>query len=370
MGGFERLRWSRRPLARARRNGGRVGVGLGASTGGVQVGRSWAWALVGVALSACAGAGPGPVPRPVAPAVAMPGARPVVAPIQVPQTPAGLGPEILLPRADAADGEVARVGDLVLRQSHAYARLLSAHPKLALSAVDLLVFDVLVARHAEQFAIRVSADRVEQLAAAEEQQVRQQVGSELAGQMDFAGYLWRLFGMREADWQETLRLRTAQRLYQGYVIRYLALREDRVQVRFLVHKDEALAKEVAEKTRGGADFATLASRHSEDPSRRDGGLLPAFGRGFQHPVALAAFTLQKGEVSAPFQARWGDENRWFVVYCLDRMPGRDLPFAEVAAEIDRDLAKNPVSPLETTAYTLRWRGELEAGAAPAVRSDR
>lgn len=298
------------------------------------------------------------------------GERPQVAPIQVPPVAPGLGPEILLPRPDAEDAEVARVGNLVLRQSHAYARLLSAHPKLALSAVDLLVFDVLVARHAEQFGIRVTPERVEELAAAEEKQVRQQVASELAGQMDFAGYLWRLFGMRETDWLATLRLRTAQRLYQGYVIRYLALREDRVHVRFLVHKDEKVAQEVADKTRAGADFATLASRHSEDPSRRDGGLLPAFGRGFQHPVAVTAFTLQKGEVSAPFQARWGEENRWFVVYCLDRMPGRDVPFASVAAEIDQDLAKNPVSPLETSAYTLRWRGELEAPAASPTRIDR
>ncbi|MGB3966221.1 MAG: hypothetical protein WBO45_05780, partial [Planctomycetota bacterium] len=193
----------------------------------------------------------------------------------------GLGPEILLPDQRGSDPEVARVGDVVLRQSHAYARLLSAHPKLALSAVDLLVFDVLVARHAEQFGIRIAPERVEELAVAEERQIREQVQQELGGEMDFAGYLWRLFGMRESDWQTTLRLRTAQRLYQGYVIRYLALREDRVQVRFLAHQDQKVAAEVADKTRTGADFATMALRHSEDPSRRDGGLLPPFGRSFQ-----------------------------------------------------------------------------------------
>lgn len=316
-----------------------------------------------VALAAAC-AGPGPAARrTTAPPAAEP-ARPTMVPIAPPPSSPGLGPEILLPPADAVDAEVARVGDVVLRQSHAYARLLSAHPKLALSAVDLLVFDVLVARHAEQHGIRIAPERVEQLAAAEEQQIRQQVAAELSREMDFPAYLWRLFGMREADWQQTLRLRTAQRLYQGYVIRYLALREDRVQVRFLMHQDEAVAREVADKVQAGADFATLAQRHSEDPSRRDGGLLPAFGRGFAHPVAATAFTLQPGQVSAPFRGRYGDEQRWFVVYCLERLAGRDVPFAAVAAEIDRDLQQRPVTALETTAYTLRWRGELEAAAAP------
>jgi len=315
-----------------------------------------------VLLAGCGGA-PRPAPEPVPPGTTPVGPAPRVAIAEVPPPPPGLGPEVLLPSPDAVDREVARIGDVVLRQSHAYARLLSAHPKLALSAVDLLVFDVLVARHAQQFDIRLDAARVEALAAAEEQQIRQQVLTELGPDLDFATYVARLFGMRVADWQHTLRLRTAQRLYQGYVLRYLALREDRVQVRFLVQKDEKVAEDVAEKVRAGADFGTMALRWSEDPSRRDGGLLPAFGRGFEHPVAKVAFDLQKGEVSAPFRARWGDEPRWFVVFCVDRMPGRELPFAAVHAEIDRDLEQRPLSNMEITTYTLRWRSEAEAPPA-------
>jgi hypothetical protein len=319
-----------------------------------------------VCVAACGGAPPvaehaDPAPAAFRREPAAAALAPIEPVVQDPQPApaAGFGPEILLPRADEEDSEVARVGGLVLRKSHAYTRLLSAHPKLALSAVDLLVFDVLVARHAEQHGVRVAAERIEALATAEEAEIRKQVAAELGAQMDLETYVWRLFGMRLADWRNTLRLRTAQRLYQGYVLRYLALREDRVQVRFLVHKDQKVAQEVVEKVRGGADFATLALRWSEDPSRRDGGLLPAFGRGFQHPVVEVSFGLQRGQVSDPFEARHGEEQRWFVVYCLDRMPGRDVPFADVRAEIDRDLESQPLSPLETNAYTLRWRADLE-----------
>ena len=257
-----------------------------------------------------------------------------------------------------ANDVVATVRECCEPNGVAVPTLVSESGRAIASHFSLLVFDVLVARHAEQHGIRVSEARVEELAAEEERQLRRQVQEELEG-VTFTDYIWRLFGMRERDWQSALRLRTAQRLYQGYVLRYLALREDRVQVRFLVHKDKKVAQEVVDKVRVGADFATLALRWSEDASRRDGGLLPAFGEGFQHPAAQQAFQLKAGEVCEPFEAAWGGEQRWFVVYCLEHRPGRDLPFEQVRAEIDADLEQQPITPLETTAYTMRWRNEEE-----------
>lgn len=328
---------------------------------------SGAGGLLLLSLSACAGPTAARPPQPVA---QLPSSQPP--PVSLVPSPApaipGFGPELLLPDPAAADAEVARVGDLVLRQSHAFARLTSAHPNLALTAVDLLVFDVLVARHAEEHGVVVDPARVEAIAADEEQAIRTQVADELGAATDFAEYVWRIFGMRLVDWQRTLRVRTAQRLYQGYVIRYLALREDRAVVRFLATRELATAQDVVAKVRDGADFGTLALRWSDDPSRRDGGLLPPFGRGFRHPVAQVAFELQKGQVAEPFRATLGDEERWFVVYCLDRLAGRDVPFAAVQGEIDRDLAQNPLTQVETAAYTLRWRAaqeQRERESAPA-----
>lgn len=321
-------------------------------------------AASGLLLAGCATPPQAPARPPSPPSRALPdGPAPQIAPTKVLAPAPGLGPEILRPAEPSVDAEVARVGDVVIRQSHAFQRLLTADPKLALSAVDLLVFDCLVARHAQEFAVRVPIARIDAIAADEEAALRKQVADELRGQMDFAGYLWRAFGMAEDDWRQALRLRCAQRLYQGYVLRYLALREDRVQVRFLCHAEADLCREVVAKVRAGADFATLASRHSDDPSRRDGGLLPAFGRGFQHPVAKVAFDLARGGVSEPFEAAWGDGKRWFVVFCVDRQPGRDVPFAAVADEIDAGLVAAPIGPLETSAYTLRWRNALEAPPA-------
>ncbi|MCA8973761.1 MAG: peptidyl-prolyl cis-trans isomerase [Planctomycetes bacterium] len=326
-------------------------------------------ALVLAVLAACAGSGARRLttgePTPTGTAVETPAANGdrVTFVDQQAVAVTGLGPEILLPPEGDSDAVVARVGSLELRRSHAFARFLTADPKIALQVVDQLVFDVLVARHAREYGIIVQPERVDQLTQGEEQRMKRQVESELGGDMDFGTYVFRMFGMRLDEWRRTLRLRTAQRLYHGYVIRYLALREDRVRVRYIVHRDRSVVAEAVAKVRDGADFATLALRLSED-GRRDGGLLPAFGKSFPSPVTEVAFTLSKGGVSDPFERQVAGESRWFTVYCLDRLAGRDEPFAAVQAEIDRELAANPLTQVEASAYALLWRESIEPAEQP------
>ncbi|HLQ36447.1 MAG TPA: peptidylprolyl isomerase [Planctomycetota bacterium] len=288
---------------------------------------------------------------------------------QLPPTQDGTGPEVLLPDPDAKDDEVARIGDFVLRKSHAFTRMLAAEPRLALSAVDLLVFDVLVARHAREHGIVVDPARVAQLVQREEEQLLQQMRRERTDQQALSDYVWRKFGMQLPDWRRSTELRVLQRLYPAYVIRYLALREDRVQVRYIVHDDKKLLEELAQKVREGADFATLALQHSKDALARDGGLLPPFGQGFPHPVAEAALKLQPGELSPVFAQKQDGQERWFLCYCLRRLPRRDVQFAAVRAELEAELEKTPLSQVEISAYTLRWRAALEA-ATPQRTDDK
>ncbi len=58
---------------------------------------------------------------------------------------------------------------------------------------------------------------------------------------------------------------------------------------------------------GGADFATLAARHSGDPgSARAGGSMGAFGRGqMLAPIDAAVFALQPGQLSEPVESPLG-----------------------------------------------------------------
>ena len=67
------------------------------------------------------------------------------------------------------------------------------------------------------------------------------------------------------------------------------------------------ADEVLKKVQGGADFASLASQYSDDPgSKRNGGMLPAFGHGMMVPeFEKAAFALKPGQVSGLVKTQFG-----------------------------------------------------------------
>ncbi len=273
----------------------------------------------------------------------------------------GYGPEILLPAKDTTDAEVARVGDRVLRKSHVYDRLLAASPDASLEVVDLLILDILVAEQALSHGISVDPEYVEALASAEENQLKKQVLSQFGGQVEYAEYVRNTFQMLPEEYLLVLRLRVAQLLYYSYTIRYLAMLEDRVQVRFLANKNRTVLEDVVDRVSKGADFATLARRFSEDETtRREGGLLAPFGAGFPHPIAEPAMELKRGELSPIIEADVGGSPRYYLVYCLERFAKREVTFPEVHAELDGDLERHPLTRLEQEAFALRYRGEMEA----------
>lgn len=75
---------------------------------------------------------------------------------------------------------------------------------------------------------------------------------------------------------------------------------------------------------GGADFAELARKCSEDPgSAAKGGALGQFGKGMMIPdFEKAAYALKKGETSAPFKSTVG----WHIVKLEDRHPFESYEF--------------------------------------------
>jgi protein-export membrane protein SecD len=73
-------------------------------------------------------------------------------------------------------------------------------------------------------------------------------------------------------------------------------------------KEEALrrAQELKAQLAGGANFASLARRESDGPSKANGGSLGAFGRGAMVPAfEQAAFSLPVGSVSDPIETPFG-----------------------------------------------------------------
>ncbi len=266
-----------------------------------------------------------------------------------------LGLQILRPSTPATDEEVARVGEQVVRKSHVYDRWRETRSQDTELMVNQLVLDLVVAAHAERLGIRVDQEQIDSLVDAELKSLGGEVERSFHGRRTLEEYLLRVEGVPLADFRKAMRLNLARERYRSYVIRYLAMLEDQVEVRFIATKDREALEEVARKVKVGADFATLARRYSEDEDTRDdGGRLAPFSRSHSHPIVAKAFALEPGGISEIFSHEDNGVLRHFLVYCLRKMPKRDREFSELRLEIDRELEVRPIERLEHTAFFLRW----------------
>jgi hypothetical protein len=272
----------------------------------------------------------------------------------------------------AADDEMASVGAQSIRKSQVFDRLLETDPALARALVDLCVLDAVVAEAAERFSIAVTDTEIAERVRAEEAGLRADASLDPTDEAGLAGVVAERFGLDLAAWREVLRRDVARVLLRSYAIRLLALREDRVEVRVLVHTDRALLLKLAADVRGGADFVTLVRRHSIDPSAREGGALPPIGAGMDHPLAAAAFALEPGEVS-PLVSLDGRE-RHAILWCVAKNRARALDFPAAKDAILRGLRERPISPFEQNAFVLRYcrdeNGITSSDSLDSVGADR
>lgn len=98
--------------------------------------------------------------------------------------------------------------------------------------------------------------------------------------------------------------------------------------------------ELLKQIKGGADFAEIAKKNSEDPgSAPKGGDLGWISKGQMVPnFEATAFSLKKGEISNVIKTEYG----FHIVQVTDREDARVKPFEEVKAELATETKKKQV----------------------------
>ena len=159
-------------------------------------------------------------------------------------------------------------------------------------------------------------------------------GQKLAAGADYNDRMqyWRRRSLRDLYFDKTVKDSVsdaeAKKFYDTQVG---AKPEEEVRARHILVDSKEQARELFEKVAYGTDFAELAKQHSKDPGSKDqGGDLGYFSKGQMVPqFEEAAFKLQKGEVSQPFQTQFG----WHIIKVDDRRAGQVVPFDSVKERI-------------------------------------
>ncbi len=105
-------------------------------------------------------------------------------------------------------------------------------------------------------------------------------------------------------------------------------------------KDEptvrAQAETVLKEARGGADFAALAQKYSQDETNaKEGGDLGTFGRGRMVPeFDTAAFAMESGQISDLVKTEYG----FHIIKLIEKLPGAVKPIDEVRAQLTEQIA--------------------------------
>jgi peptidyl-prolyl cis-trans isomerase C len=89
---------------------------------------------------------------------------------------------------------------------------------------------------------------------------------------------------------------------------------DKVHCAHILVKTELEAKTILDQINKGASFTKIAAEKSMCPSGKKGGDLGEFGRGrMVREFEVAAFALQKGQISQPVKTEFG----WHIIKRLE-----------------------------------------------------
>ncbi len=113
--------------------------------------------------------------------------------------------------------------------------------------------------------------------------------------------------------------------------------EEEIHARHILVDNEAEAKTIAARIKGGEDFTKLAAETSKDPgSKAEGGDLGWFSQDrMVKEFADAAFRMQPGQVSDPIKTQFG----WHVIRVEEKRTKPQPTFAELKEQIDQHLIR-------------------------------
>lgn len=131
------------------------------------------------------------------------------------------------------------------------------------------------------------------------------------------------------------------------------------EVRHILVKSKAQAQKLHDQIQGGADFAKLAKKYTQDQaSKADGGKFTAFKGRTVEPFDKFVFSAQTGDLSEPIKTEFG----WHIIEVLSAVkPATTTPLADV-----KDSIRTTVLQTKQNAAMKAWISNLQAKYADDI----
>jgi len=145
--------------------------------------------------------------------------------------------------------------------------------------------------------------------------------------------------LRFKQWADTLvNEKDISQYFEGHKSEFDQVQASHILLQFPPDMDEkkkaelrAKAEEIRKEVVSGKDFAELAAKYSDCPSKQKGGDLGHFPRqgAMVEPFAAAAFALEVGQISPVVETQFG----YHIIKVTDRKKGEDKKLPDVAMAI-------------------------------------
>lgn len=310
--------------------------------------------LPALLLSACAsdpaipyleGAGPrasypGDAAADDRPVLDLQGALPTEAP------PAEAEPRGRLPAGE--DPAVAEVAGVPVRTSEVARFLFRYDAGRALECLDQILDARILEADAAERGITAPPEevvaRVEAEVRVREQETRVQYGPGVT----LDAWLRERFGFTLEAYRRDLAVLMRLQCLKDRLVRYEAAREERIRIRVLVVATEEAARDAGRRLRDGADFTALARQVSLVAAED----LPSYRRDEIRPAELAEelFAMEPGGISRPVRVARDGKELFEVFKVVEHTAARDVPWPDIAREIEKGLRDRPVGVSEY----LQW----------------
>ena len=259
---------------------------------------------------------------------------------------------------EVADYGIGSVANRKIALSDLVAKWVWREPERVRAILDDLVLSRIIVFEAARMQIELPDDSIKN--AVEVRLKILEADAKASGSPSLEAYIQEALGMEPPVFMRYAQEEAAIDLLAPRCVRSWLLSSDHREIRAITVKTSDEVDQVQARLAQGEPFAEVAKDLSLDPSKDDGGRLPAVVRGSDLLLARTAFAAEVGEVSGPIRDRDG----MLFVFVEAAPAPAEGPWSEIGDEVEASLATRDIEDPEFWQWKAQMLSRYEVNMDP------